>query len=90
MLNKADRKVLRYFKANGFKNVKLTLLILNYDATWEQAIELEQYYIDLLSPKLNVDKLAGGYNGYHTPMSEEARNVLRKLRAGRAHTYICL
>nr|YP_007374858.1 hypothetical protein PRA_mt0002 [Phlebia radiata]CCE89159.1 hypothetical protein PRA_mt0002 [Phlebia radiata] len=33
ILNKADRKVLRYFKANVFKNVKLTLLILNSDAT---------------------------------------------------------
>lgn len=25
-------------------------------------------------------KRAGGYNGYHTPMSTEARNILRKLR----------
>ena len=64
ILTKADRKVLRFFKENGFKNVKLTLLILGSDATWEQAIELEQYYIDLLSPTLNVDKVAGGYNGY--------------------------
>ena len=34
ILNKADRKVLRYFKENGFKNVKLTLLILDNGATW--------------------------------------------------------
>ena len=87
ILNKADRKVLRYFKANGFKNVKLTLLILNTDATWEQAIELEQYYIDLLSPKLNVDKLAGGYNGYHAPMSQEAIDRLRKLRGKTVYLY---
>ena len=33
ILTKADRKVLRYFKANGFKNVKLTLLILNSYST---------------------------------------------------------
>ena len=87
ILNKADRKVLRYFKANGFKNVKLTLLILNSEATWEQAIELEQYYIDILSPKLNVDIIAGGYNGYHTPMSEEAKERLRKLRGKTIYLY---
>jgi hypothetical protein len=33
ILGKADRKVLRYFKENGFNNVKLTLLILDSDAT---------------------------------------------------------
>ena len=49
ILGRADRKVLRYFKENGFNNVKLTLLILDSDSTWEQAIELEQFYIDLLS-----------------------------------------
>ena len=87
ILNKADRKVLRYFKANGFKNVKLTLLILNSDATWEQAIELEQYYIDILSPKLNVDIVAGGYNGYHTPMSEEAKHRLIKLKGKTVYLY---
>ena len=87
ILNKADRKVLRYFKENGFKNVKLTLLILNNGATWEQAIELEQYYIDLLSPTLNVDKVAGGYNGYHAPMSQEAIDRLRKLRGKTVYMY---
>uniref|UniRef100_UPI002A82E997 GIY-YIG endonuclease n=1 Tax=Pappia fissilis TaxID=1040649 RepID=UPI002A82E997 len=87
ILNKADRKVLRYFKENGFKNVKLTLLILNSDASWEQAIELEQYYIDKLSPKLNVDIIAGGYYGYHTPMSEEAKERLRKLRGKTVYLY---
>jgi Heme/copper-type cytochrome/quinol oxidases, subunit 1 len=87
ILNKADRKVLRYFKANGFKNVKLILLILNLDATWEQAIELEQYFIDILSPKLNVDTIAGGYNGYHTPMSEEAKDRLRKSRGKTVYLY---
>lgn len=80
IFTKADRKVIRFFKENGFKNVNLTLLILNYDSTWEQVINLEQYCIDLLSPKLKVDKVAGGFNGSHTPMSQEARDRLRKLR----------
>ena len=87
ILNKADRKVLRYFKENGFKNVKLTLLILNSEAKFEQAIELEQYYIDLLSPTLNVDKVAGGYNGFHAPMSEKAKDRLRKFRGKTLYVY---
>ena len=61
ILGRADRKVLRYFKENGFNNVKLTLLILDSDSTWEQAIEFGQFYIALLSPKLNVARVACGY-----------------------------
>jgi hypothetical protein len=80
ILAKADRRVLRYFNKYGFSNVKLTLLILDSDAIYLQVIELEQYNFDLLSPKLNVDLVAGGYNGYHKPMSEKARDRLRKLR----------
>ena len=90
ILSKADRRILRYFNKYGFNNVKLTLFVVEPTCSWEQVIELEQYLIDTLTPSLNVDLVAGGYCGYHTPMSEEARNVLRKLRAGRAHTYICL
>jgi hypothetical protein len=80
ILNKADRKVLRYLNKYGFTNIKLILLILESNSTWEQVLKLEQYYIDTLSPKLNVDLVAGGYNGYHSPMSLEARDRLRKLR----------
>ena len=79
ILSKADRKVIRYFNKYGFSNVKLTLFILDSNSTWEQVIKLEQFYIDSLSPTLNVDLVAGGYNGYHQPMSEEAREKLRKL-----------
>uniref|UniRef100_UPI00315D7969 GIY endonuclease n=1 Tax=Alternaria tenuissima TaxID=119927 RepID=UPI00315D7969 len=80
ILAKADRRVLRYFNKYGFSNVKLTLFILDSNSTWEQVLELEQYYIDNLSPNLNVELVAGGYNGYHKPMSQEARYILRKLR----------
>lgn len=48
---------------------------------------LEQKYIDLLSPILNVDPVAGGYNGYHTPKSSEARDKLRKLRGTPIYIY---
>jgi len=87
ILQKSDRKVLRYFNKHGFNNVKLTLFILESTATWEQIIELEQYYIDFISPNLNVDLVAGGYNGYHTPMSLFARNLLRKLRGTPIYFY---
>jgi len=56
-------------------------------STWEQLIELEQYFIDTLSPSLNVDLVAGGYNGYHSPMSQEARDLLRKLRGTPIYIY---
>nr|AQU12799.1 hypothetical protein [Thelephora ganbajun] len=80
ILNKADRKVLRYLNKYGFTDIKLILLILDSNSTWEQVLELEQYYIDTLSPKLKVDLVAGGFNGYHSPMSPEARDRLSKLR----------
>jgi len=85
ILNKADRKVLRYLNKYGFTDIKLILLIL--DSNWEQVLELEQYYIETLSPKLNVDLVAGGYNGYHSPMSQEARDRFRKLRGTPIYLY---
>ena len=87
ILAKADRRVLRYFNKYGFKNVKLTLFILDSNSTWEQVLELEQYYIDSLSPNLNVDLVAGGYNGYHKPMSQAARDALRKIRGTPIYIY---
>lgn len=42
ILSKSDRRVLRYFNKYGFKNVKLTLLILQSSATWKEVISLEQ------------------------------------------------
>ena len=87
ILAKADRKVIRYFNKYGFSKVKLSLFILEPNSTWEQIIELEQYYIDSLSPTLNVDLVAGGYNGYHQAMSKEARDRLRKLRGTVIYLY---
>lgn len=87
ILAQSNRRVLRYFSKYGFSNVKLTLFIMDPSCTWEQIIELEQYFIDLLSPVLNVDLVAGGYSGFHTPMSQEARDKLRKSRGTRIYIY---
>lgn len=83
ILANADRRVLRYFRKYGFKNVKLTLYILSIDSTREQTVELEQYFINMYKSShelLNVDLVAGGSLGYHKPMSIEMREKLRKLR----------
>ena len=80
ILAKADRKVLRYFNKYGFEDIDLTLFIMNKESTRDQIIELEQYLIDNISPELNVDLTAGGNAGYHNPMSEEAKLMLKQLR----------
>lgn len=87
ILSRADRRVLRYFNKYGFDNVKLILYILDANYSWEQVLELEQYFIDSLSPNLNVDLTAGGYNGYHTPMSQAAKEALRKIRGTPIYIY---
>ena len=52
-----------------------------------EVLELEQYYINELNPNLNVDLIAGGYFGYHTPMSTENRIKLRKERGQIIYVY---
>jgi NUMOD1 domain/GIY-YIG catalytic domain len=83
ILANADRRVLRYFRKYGFKDVKLTLYILSSESNIEQTIELEQYFIDFYSSTnslLNVDLVAGGRMGIHAPMSIESRERLRRQR----------
>lgn len=83
ILANADRRVLRYFRKYGFENVKLMLYVLSPGSTLKEIIELEQYYIDIYCSTgslLNVDLVAGGRMGTHTPMSLEAREKLRKMR----------
>lgn len=87
ILSKADRRVLRYFKKYGFKDVKLSLYILDDNASIEDVLNLEKYYIDYY-PKdnlLNIESIPG--SGFHLPMSEEARNKLRKLRGQVFYAY---
>ena len=70
ILAKGDRRVLRYFHKHSFKDVSLTLYIMENGATSKMAVELEQYFINKLSPDLNVDLVASS-TGYHEPMSME-------------------
>jgi|ERR1700731_77903 len=83
ILANGDRRVLRYFRKYGFKNVKLILYILPHESTREYVVKVEQYFIDLYKSThslLNVDLVAGGSLGYHEPMSDEMREKLRILR----------
>jgi hypothetical protein len=87
ILSKADRRVLRYFNKYGFKDVKLSLYILDDNASIEDVFNLEKYYIDSL-PKnsiLNIETTSRSC--FHLPMSEEARIKLRKLRGQVFYVY---
>lgn len=82
-----SRRVYRYFQKYGYSNLQLTLHILPAGSTITQITELEQYYIDTLSPDLNVDPIAGGLDGFHEPMSEKQRDKLRKERGSVVYVY---
>ncbi len=80
IINVGNRRVYRYFRTHGHDNLHLTLFTLDPDGKsthFTDAIELEQYFIDLLQPDLNVDLVAGGNEGTHLPMSQEIRDKLR-------------
>jgi hypothetical protein len=77
ILNTKARKVLGYFNKHGFNHVNLTLYIMDEKCTLDEVVKLEQHFIDTLKPSLNVDLVANG-SGYHQPMSQEIRDILRK------------
>lgn len=87
ILAKADRRVLRYFNKYGFKNVNLTLYIVQDNANIEEVFKLEKYYIDSFDNEslLNIETIPR--SGFHLPMSEEARIRLRKIRGKAFYVY---
>jgi hypothetical protein len=87
ILVKGDRRVLRYFNKYGFNNVIWTLYILPDWSDIKEILNLEQSFIMLLSSHtlLNVETVPG--SGFHKPMSEEARNKLRKIRGQVFYVY---
>ena len=86
ILNTKARRVLRYLNKYGFNNIKLTIYIMDPYSSLEQVVELEQYFMDSLKPSLNVDPIASS-SGYHSPMSQEMREKLRKLRGTPVYIY---
>ena len=86
ILKTKARRVLRYFNKHGFTEMMLTMYIMDEKASLEQVVELEQYFIEILKPNLNVDLIASS-SGYHDPMSMEARERLRKQRGIPIYVY---
>jgi hypothetical protein len=86
ILSTKARRVLRYLNKYGFGNIKLTIYVMNQNSSLEQVIELEQHFINTIDPNLNVDLVASG-TGYHGPMSQEAREKLRKQRGTPVYMY---
>lgn len=80
------RKVLKHFFNSGFKDVILTLYIMDKTESLESVVSLEQYFIDSLKPNLNVNLIAKSA-GYHEPMSMETRLALRKERGCPVYVY---
>lgn len=87
ILAKADRYVLRYFKKYGFKDVNLILYIMKDSSTIKEILNLEEYFIKKYSKNklLNIELVPR--SGYHLPMSEEAKNKLRKIRGQPFYVY---
>ena len=87
ILAKADRRVLRYFRKHGFKDVNLILYIMKESATIKEILALEEYYIKKYTKNnlLNIEIVPR--SGYHLPMSEEARIKLRKMRGQAFYVY---
>ncbi len=86
ILKTKARRVLSYFNKYGFTNIILIVYILEENNDFDNLILLEQYFIDLIKPNLNVDLIARG-TGYHYPMSEENKLKLRKERGKTIYIY---
>lgn len=87
IISGGDRRVYRYFTKYGYKDLTLTLFILPLSSTVVEIIQLEQFMIENLRPDLNVDLIAGGMSGFHTPMSESWRIRLRQERGTGFHIF---
>lgn len=87
ILTKADRRVLRFFNKYGFKDVKLYLCLLEDNALIEDILKLEKNFLDFFHKinLLNIETVPG--SGFHLPMSQEARDKLRKLRGHKFFVY---
>jgi hypothetical protein len=58
ILKTKERRVLRYLNKYGFTKIILTIYIMDNSASLDEVVELEQHFIDSLTPNLNVDLVA--------------------------------
>jgi len=59
---------------------------MNKQSSLHEIITLEQHFIDTLKPNLNVGLVANS-SGYHKPMTQEMRDILRKQRGTPVYIY---
>lgn len=72
ILKTKARRVLSYFNKYGFSEVQLTIHVLdNSKYNVAHVVGLEQYFMDQLRPRLNVDPIAAG-SGTRGETSQEA------------------
>jgi len=86
ILKTKARRVIRYLNKHGFSGVKLTIYIMDIESSLDQIVALEQHFIEIIEPNLNVDLVASG-SGHHGPMSQEMRDKLRKERGTPVYMY---
>lgn len=80
-LKKSKSRIYSAILKHGYQNFQLE--ILEY-CTKENAINREQYYIDLLNPEYNLNSTAGSRLGAN--ISEESRAKMSAAAQGRKHT----
>lgn len=80
IVNSENRGVYRYLRTYGYDNLNLHMFTMSTRSDITQVVELEQYFINILKPDLNVDLIAGGFSGYHESMSQENKNKLQEER----------
>lgn len=83
ILERGNRKVLNYFRKEGHTTTKLILLVLPKGSTFDIAVELEQYCIDVLKPNLNTAIYASSPG----PWSEDLKDFSRKGRGQKVYIY---
>ncbi len=86
ILNTKARKVLRHLNKHGFNDIILTIYIMKIESSLEEIVSLEQHFIDILKPNLNVYLVASG-SGFHEPMAHETREILRKQKGKSVYVY---
>lgn len=80
---RGNRKVLTYFREKGYITTKLILLVLPKGSSFDMAVEIEQYCIDLLKPNLNIANYASSPGARR----EDLKDFSRKGRGQKVYIY---
>lgn len=76
VLKRRGQKVLCYFHDHGFNNTKLTVYTMDNNVSIEDIIKLEQHFIDVLKPNLNVYFVASSSIKSTTKLGREKSTII--------------